>query len=241
MMQSVQLRALAVLLDYPRESLREHATDIGEALVGLASGNTASPHESLRQLVIHLTEGDLLDLQAEYVETFDHGRSTCLNLFEHLLGDCHERGQAMVDLLARYERAGLTLSARQLPDYLPVYLEYASVLEPEARREALRPIAAALVRMAAALERRGSPWLAAMVAVARLAGANDWKSAARTVPASRSASPDDAAPAALDAAWAEQPVDFLGAARPRCGVIGALHPALLERRSRAAGGEHGPQ
>jgi nitrate reductase delta subunit len=197
---SHQLRALALLLDYPQAEACEHLDALAAVLAPLAAaGALPALFEAWR--------GDLMDLQSLYIETFDRGRSTSLNLFEHVHGDSRDRGQAMVDLLAQYARAGLELQARQLPDYLPVYLEYASALEPAAARAALADVAPLLAALAAALERRRSPWLGALDTLCRLAGDPDWRAAS-------GAAPDDASAQSLDDAWAEAPVDFLGACAP---------------------------
>lgn len=67
---------------------------------------------------------DPLDARAQYSELFDRGRATSLLLFEHVHGESRDRGRAMVDLLAQYEQHGLQLNSRELPDHLPLYLEY---------------------------------------------------------------------------------------------------------------------
>ena len=72
----------------------------------------------LTAFVTRIQEGDLLDLQAEYVATFDRGRKLSLHLFEHVHGQSRDRGQAMVDLLAQYRAVGLELAVKELPDYL---------------------------------------------------------------------------------------------------------------------------
>lgn len=75
-----------------------------------------------------LTAQDMLDVQAAYSELFDRGRATSLLLFEHVHGESRDRGQAMVDLMAQYEQHGLQLDSRELPDHLPLYLEYLAQL-----------------------------------------------------------------------------------------------------------------
>lgn len=70
----------------------------------------------------------MLDVQAAYSELFDRGRATSLLLFEHVHGESRDRGQAMVDLMAQYEQHGLQLDSRELPDHLPLYLEYLAQL-----------------------------------------------------------------------------------------------------------------
>lgn len=225
---SRQLRALALVFDYPGEALQAYAAEIAQLLTPLQTDAQCSAH-TLRTLLDHLRDTDLLELQAEYVDTFDRGRATSLNLFEQVHGDSRDRGQAMVDLLAQYRNAGLNLQTRQLPDYLPAYLEYCSVLELDAARGALEDIALLLAGLAAALDRRESPWVAAASALCRLAGEDDWRGAVEREPAAadpqsptpgsrdvrREGLPADWTPAALDAAWAEEPVNFLGACSPQ--------------------------
>ena len=220
---SRQLRALGLLLDYPCADVQVHLTELwdvlGPLIVAAADGTN---HESLRALLSEMAGTELLDLQARFVDTFDRGRSTSLNLFEQVHGDSRDRGQAMVDLLAQYQAVGLLLQGRELPDYLPIYLEYASVLAPSAAREALQEVLPLLVNLASALERRESPWLAAVVALCTLAGAANWRAVLeqeraqpqRHAPAGDGL-PADWTPEGLDAAWAEEPVTFLGACSPK--------------------------
>ncbi len=254
-----RLRAFALLFDYPGEALQAHADEIAAELAGLGTPSRAGASGACAPggtdaLLQHLRDADLLELQAEYVDVFDRGRSTSLNLFEHVHGDARERGQAMVDLLQQYREVGLELSSRELPDYLPVYLEYCSMLEPQAALYGLGEIAPLLVNLAAALERRGSPWLAAAAALCALAGETDWRAAARraaeAAKAAQSRSPTpgprdapsqaqgaDWSAAALDAAWAEEPVSFLGACSPQAGA-GAVQPVQFHARQPRADQAH---
>ncbi|MGA8007835.1 MAG: nitrate reductase molybdenum cofactor assembly chaperone [Thiomonas sp.] len=224
---SQSLRALALMLDYPSETMQAHLAELGEAVSALEPRNPEA-RESLQSLIGHMVATDLMDLQAEFVDTFDRGRSTSLNLFEQVHGDSRDRGQAMVDLLAQYQEVGLDLQARELPDYLPVYLEYCSVLDPSAAREALEEVALLVAHLTVALDRRESPWVAVTSAVCRLSGAGDWRTlvareatqqAQSPTPGPRDVQreglPADWTPAGLDAVWAEEPVDFLGACNPQ--------------------------
>ena len=221
------LIALARLLEYPEDALCGHVGEVLDAVTELESADRRGELESLRSLADHLERTELLDLQAEYVETFDRGRSTSLNLYEHLYGEARARGPAMAELAAQYERAGLRLTARQLPDYLPAFLEYASTLSASDATEALRRVAASLAQIATGLERRRSPWLAAVVAALRFAGIAEWRSSGERSTGERpsgerstsreSATAPDATADALDAAWSEPPIHFLGAADPRSG------------------------
>ena len=224
---SRQLRALALLLDYPGDAMQAHLAELGAVLNALEPGKPGV-RESLQSLMYHFAASDLMDLQAEFVDTFDRGRSTSLNLFEQVHGDSRDRGQAMVDLLAQYQEVGLDLQAKELPDYLPVYLEYCSVLDPGAAREALEEVALLVAHLTVALDRRDSPWVAVTSAVCRLAGVSDWRAfveqqtgreARPPTPGPRNIQseglPADWTAAGLDAVWAEEPVDFLGACNPQ--------------------------
>ncbi len=173
---SRQLRALALLLDYPKTETHTHLTELGVVLAPLDPAEAEGSRESLLACIAGMAASDVMDLQADFVDTFDRGRSTSLNLFEHIHGDSRDRGQAMVDLLAQYQEIGLTLQTNELPDYLPIYLEYASILDAVAARDALGEIAHLVAHITAALERRESPWMAVTAAICRLAGTNDWRS-----------------------------------------------------------------
>ncbi|OZB57612.1 MAG: nitrate reductase molybdenum cofactor assembly chaperone [Thiomonas sp. 13-66-29] len=224
---SRQLRALALLLDYPSDTMQAHIVELGAVLSTLEPSKPAA-RESLQSLIAHVAATDLMDLQAEFVDTFDRGRSTSLNLFEQVHGDSRDRGQAMVDLLAQYQEVGLDLQARELPDYLPVYLEYCSVLDSSAAREALDEIAPLVAHLTIALDRRESPWVAVTSAVCRLSGVSEWQALVEQqtghdpqppTPGPRDIQREglaaDWTTAGLDAVWAEEPVDFLGACSPQ--------------------------
>ena len=89
-------------------------------------------------LLAELQTLDLYDLQERYVDLFDKTRRHSLHLFEHIHGESRDRGQAMVDLVAHYERGGLDVTANELPDYLPLFLEFLST-RPITRRAASSP------------------------------------------------------------------------------------------------------
>src|SRR3546814_14527177 len=84
-----------------------------------------------------IAAADLLDAQARYVGLFDRSRSLSLHLFEHIHGESRERGQAMIDLVEQYVEAGFYLDSTELPDFVPVFLEFTSCLDPVAAREML--------------------------------------------------------------------------------------------------------
>ena len=119
----ISLKVIARLLDYPEQVLFDHQQALIEAL---EPASELDLHHSAQLILFirRLCARPLLDVQADYCELFDRGRATSLLLFEHVHGESRDRGQAMVDLMAQYRAAGLEIDSRELPDFLPLYLEY---------------------------------------------------------------------------------------------------------------------
>jgi nitrate reductase delta subunit len=146
----IVLRAFSALLSYPTRELRDALPEIADC-IRASPLVAASQREPLLRFVDALADADLFDLEARYVELFDRGRATSLNLFEHLHGESRDRGQAMVDLKRLYERAGFDLASRELPDFLPVVLEYLSCRDLAETRDMLQDCAHILRRIGEAL------------------------------------------------------------------------------------------
>ena len=194
------LRILSALLRYPDAAVQE-AVPVFAAL--LAEDGLLSPGQraSLQPLLEALASTDLLDSQEAYVGLFDRGRAVSLHLFEHVHGESRDRGQAMVDLRDRYEAQGLEITVKELPDYLPLFLEYLSVLPSAQAAEELAQPGVILSALADRLEKKGTPYAAPMRILADLAGVGG--EAFEIAPAD---DPDDLA--ALDAAWEEEQIRF---------------------------------
>ncbi|MDZ4124708.1 MAG: nitrate reductase molybdenum cofactor assembly chaperone, partial [Hydrogenophaga sp.] len=163
------LRVLAHLLRYPTNELREHAGELRDALRAEAALPPARLTE-LDALLVHLSQQPALDVEADYVELFDRGRSTALHLFEHVLGDSRDRGPAMIDLIQTYEKAGLFFGPAELPDHLSVLLEFASTQPAAVAREFLGESAHIVRVIFSALAGRQSPYASVLAAVLELAG-----------------------------------------------------------------------
>ena len=189
------LRALARLLGYPDAQLREHLPALADAIKAEGALTPARLQE-LDALIATLQRGAPLEVEGDYVELFDRGHATSLHLFEHVHGDSRERGPAMIDLAQTYERAGLYLAEGELPDFLPVVLEFASTQPPREARAFLGEIAHILNALFAALEQRRSAYAAVLNALLELAGEK---------PRPVEITPDEP----LDAVW-EEPVVFDG-------------------------------
>lgn len=197
--------ALGLLLRYPEEPLRD-AYPAAARIIDAEPGLRTSLRRRLTQLCDDLAQEDILDLQARYVRLFDQTRSLSLNLYEHVHGESRDRGQAMVELLKLYSAHGLELGARELPDFLPVFVEFLSVL-PRAEAGALLAEAAhVLEALQARLKKRRSPYAAVFEALVAMAGARADSEAVAALLKEPEDDPDDLE--ALDRAWAEEPVTF---------------------------------
>ena len=165
----IVLRALSALLSYPRDDLRQALPEIADAIHNSPLVATRE-REGLMALIVELAAGDLLETEERYVELFDRGRATSLHLFEHLHGESRDRGDAMVELKRLYEHAGFELSTGELPDYLPVVLEYLSCRDLAEARDVLSDCAHLLKVIARALMTRNSAYASVMQALLVIAG-----------------------------------------------------------------------
>lgn len=121
-MRNRQFKALSALLSYPQAELIEALPGISIALADMPT---------LTPLFNYLATHDLIRLQENYVATFDRNPSQSLHLFEHVLGEDRARGQAMVDLIDEYRRHGFEPCTSELPDYLPLLLEFLAQIGPD--------------------------------------------------------------------------------------------------------------
>ena len=220
-------KVLSALLTYPSEDLVAAAPLFGdvldeEALVPLAA------REKLDVLLDELAASDLFDLQERYGLLFDRSRSLALHLFEHFHGESRDRGQAMVDLKTLYENAGFFITANDLPDFIPLFLEFLSTQPIAAARELLAHILAAIAER---LERRQSNYKAVFDALVAIAEQQPEREAVEEL--LKGPDPDPMDFAALDAAWEEEEVNFGPAAQSQssCGRDGLQ--SRLRHASRA--------
>lgn len=193
-------RVLSRLLSYPDEAMVASVPDMRQAL---ATDRILSPtaRAGLEGLFADVAGRDLFELQSAYVGLFDRVRTLSLHLFEHVHGESRDRGQAMVDLVQLYRRHGLDVTAKELPDYLPLFLEFLSLVPPTEAKALLGEAAHIIAAVGARLQKRRSPYAAVFEALAELAGtAIDRQSAA--------SEPDTDSPEAIDRAWEEAAVVF---------------------------------
>lgn len=165
-------KLISVLLDYPSEDLLAHLDEIGQRLK--AQEDLDGVHlERAGIFMAYLKSVDLLDLQAEYVQTFDLTPEHSLHLTHHLCGDDRNRGPALVELSELYRQHGLEMPDNELPDYVPLVLEFLHTLPPDEAHGFLTQAGHVLVRLAANLEKAGSPWQSLLRILADLSGCQD--------------------------------------------------------------------
>ncbi|WP_318357844.1 nitrate reductase molybdenum cofactor assembly chaperone [Enterobacter sp.] len=207
----IELIVISRLLEYPDAALWQHRQELSDELAG-SSTLAQADAQALNEFIDALTGQELLDAQASYSELFDRGRATSLLLFEHVHGESRDRGQAMVDLMAQYERHGLHLDSRELPDHLPLYLEYLAQLPADEALGGLQDVAPILALLSARLQQRESRYAVLFGVLLNLANTTiDSEKVAEKI---ASEARDDT-PQALDAVWEEEQVKFF--AEQSCG------------------------
>lgn len=198
------LKAFAVLLHYPGRDLQLHA---GE-LEGMIRGDprlSAPTRDEIVDFLRVMRRRDLMDQQADYVGLFDRSRSLSLHLFEHVHGESRDRGQAMVELQEAYHEAGFAVAVSELPDYLPLFLEYCSLLPEAEAIDWLERSGHLLQTLEARLVRRQSGYAALFRGLLEIGDLELLEPELRRRIDQESR---DDTPEALDRVWQEEPVTF---------------------------------
>jgi len=204
------LKILSHLLCYPHAALIEALDELGAVLEAEAV-LPAPVRRRIDTLLAELAATDLYTLQEDYVNLFDRGRAVSLHLFEHVHGESRDRGQAMVDLIDLYRANGYERSARELPDYLPMLLEFLAERPPAQVRAILADAMPVIVLIGERLAQRQSRYGVLFEALQAFAGAPEDLAAIREQAASEG--PDETL-VDMDRFWEEEAVSFLGAGAP---------------------------
>jgi nitrate reductase delta subunit len=216
-------KALSALLTYPGAELQQAAGEIAAVLEAEAA-IPARLRNALRALATELAAGDLYDLQERYVLLFDRTRSLSLHLFEHVHGESRDRGQAMIDLKSLYENGGLAIEAAELPDFLPLFLEFLSTRPRAEACDLLGQTVHILAALAERLRKRQSPYEAVFRALVALAAAKPKDEELAGLLEAPDPDPTDLA--ALDSAWEDEPVSFgPGAASCKDEIVARIRAA----------------
>ena len=226
----ITFKALSALLDYPTAEMVASLSAIEAAL---AEERALGEEELLavRHFICDLERRDLLDLQERWINLFDRSKRLALHLYEHSYGESRDRGQAMVNLALTYRMNGFELNAAEMPDYLPLFLEFLSVIpEVHAKRyltDATEIIEALRIR----LEERDSTYAAVLGALVTLAQHEADDAEVEAILAGEPEDPKDLEQ--LDREWAEEPVEFTaGSALKDCPYSG---DAIRSRAAELAG------
>jgi nitrate reductase delta subunit len=198
-------KVLSALLSYPTAELQAAAAEFAAVLDSEAL-MPEPDRQALAPLIAQIAGDDLYELQERYVLLFDRTRSLSLHLFEHIHGESRDRGQAMVDLAELYYRGDMAISARELPDYLPLFLEFLSTRSEAEARELLEQPLHIISALATRLMRRESVYAAALRALEAVARSKPEAGALRELLDEAEDDPNDLA--ALDAIWEEEAVTF---------------------------------
>lgn len=218
------LHLLALLLGYPTQELQAVCSEIRERL----SADKSLPPRTVKRLhplLTRLTACDIYDAQEVYVELFDRGRAHSLHLFEHVHGESRDRGQAMVDLRQRYIDAGLEPEGNELPDYLPMFLDYCATLPDSLARDTLAEPGVVLIALSARLADKGSDYAPVFALLCDIAGLEMDEEAARALPPAE----DPETLEELDAQWEEEEIRFTADATPDPTAACPQVSAILDR------------
>ena len=202
---SKTFKVLSLLLTYPDEEIQA-ATGQMKQILAAEMLIPAQCLKELTSLIDEIEAGDLFDLQERYVLLFDRTRSLSLHLFEHIHGESRTRGQALVDLMEHYERHGLVIDASELPDFLPLFLEFLSTRPLAEARELLGQPLHVITALGERLRKRKSAYDWVFLALQDIANGKPVKAAMKSLLAEPDEDPNDLE--ALDRAWEDQPVTF---------------------------------
>lgn len=208
------LQAISLLMDYPTEDIAEARLDLLDVVA--QSTLTIELKKSLSDFIYDRSAMRLLDWQSEYDGLFERGRAVSLLLFEHIHGESRDRGQAMVNLQQQYQAAGLDIAALELPDYIPLYLEFLSTQGDTNAHIGLEEVAHILAVLACRLDERNSNYAALFHALLHLSQVQvDLGDIQEQIKGEQR----DDTPEALDKVWEEEAVSFTAESdADACGI-----------------------
>lgn len=148
-------KVLSILLTYPEADWLEALPELEKAIEEETAFNGRA-RDQLFPLFSMLRRLSLIELQEIYVATFDRNPSHSLHLFEHIHGESRDRGSAMINLLEEYWKHDFDASDSELPDYVPLFLEFLSLLPVEEALPLLGDAVHVLAAVGRKLEKNGS-------------------------------------------------------------------------------------
>lgn len=206
----VTYKILSLLLSYPNNELQSFLPQVEKELRN-ESLIKESEITKIAKFCNRFNQIDLIDWQEEYVQLFDYSRSVSLHIFEHIKGDSKDRGQAMVNLIDFYKEKGMYLTAKELPDYIPAFLEFLSTLSVTDSAQLLGETVNIMDKISEALCQSKNDYSSIFQAIISLSAKEPNKEITREMIKNEK-------PLDLDAEYEEEPVTF-GAA-PSCSSKG---------------------
>lgn len=219
------LSVISRLMDYPDSDVQASEKDMLEIVA--QSELTADQKTAIESFLQTNLKKDLLDWQSEYGAQFERGRSLGLWLFEHVHGESRDRGQAMVDLVNVYREAGLEISQHELPDYIPMFLEFLATQGKENAQGWIKDVEHILGVLLCRLQKRESDYAILFDAVLTLGGSTVDLNEIR---ARISDEKRDDTKQALDKEWEEEEVTFGAESLDKACESSARKPSESQRR-----------
>ena len=199
------LKVISRLLDYPSQALSDNSNE----LISVVNDSHLST-DNKNQLIVFikkLAATDLYDAQERYDLLFERGRSLSLLLFEHVHGESRDRGQAMVDLMREYNEHGFDINSEQLPDYIPLYLEFLSLHNSAYINEWLSGVVHILAVLSERLLDRECDYRILFESLIELSGADTSAERIQIAKAVKKEQRDDTI-VAIDKAWEDKEIRF---------------------------------
>lgn len=204
------LKVISMLMVYPTAELQAVADDLRDE-INQSREIPPSSRVALNLLVDDVCRRDLMEVQESYGFLYDRGSSLSLLMFEHVHGESRDRGQAMVDLMALYQEKGFEITVKELPDFIPLYLEYLAQQDDIDAREGLADVAHIFGLLATRLKKRESHYAALFDALLIISGVQvDMEELQQQVATEKR---DDTVEA-MDEVWEEEQVTFMGNQEP---------------------------
>jgi nitrate reductase delta subunit len=161
--QRLQAKLLSACLRFPDEDLLRCLNDLHRKV-----GQHASASAVFSRFLPRIHGMSLIRLQEEYTQTFDLGTSTCMNMTHHQCGKSRKRGEELVRLKQIFREEGLEPAAKELPDFLPMLLEFLSVCSDDSADAITRFCRREVVQLARRLAEAQSSYAGVFELVARL-------------------------------------------------------------------------
>ena len=152
---NVQIKLISCLLHYPDESLLRWLPAFKQILNEIESVSARNRYD---QILSYFEQIPLIQLQEQYTETFDLSPSNCMNLTYHRWGDTEKRGPALAHLEDIYLTAGFERISSELPDFLPLILEFISERPHVANSEIIPLYGTVVEELAERLGQTGNPY-----------------------------------------------------------------------------------